>query len=609
MNNDRYLTINPSFDTKQVCVVLSAEGHESINELFTYRLHILTANTAIKPEDIIGSSINFAVRMNQDNQWKIQQNYHGIIVECVAKEITRYTVGSQTLELKGYDLVIMPALTLLSHTLHNRVFQKKGQTTMDIVTGLLQHYKITFKNLVGKGQIKPFCVQYQCSDLDFIKRLLAESGAYFYFTHTNDSHTLVISNKTSDYIQTKQNLSHKSDAGEGFAVQSWQTVYRLCATVIASNDFNVNQPSQNLYKKQKIQSQQTITSGINQFYFPGQFPDSTSGTEQVKNAAAEHENKAMDVTAISNAPMLLAGTVFNINGNYFSATTEKNWLVKKQSWSASDKRGLGLEENQGGLIYTNELSLIPATQLALPSQIRFGRMPGIQIALVVNSQGETNSNQPVYCDSLGQICVKFLWENYPEAEITSNKYDACLVPIMHQWTNGIYRVGTPVLVGFFNDDIDRPVVLGPMNDANHLLQGQYSDTNNLTSMIKQWPGSDDGSNYNSIQFNDKKGQENMALFAGKDMQTTVNKGNQSLVVKQGKRSISVADDESHENKKNYQHTVKEKYVLQVDGDLVLDIGGNIEIKSKKQITITSDEATKISAEHVNVDGNTGVNIC
>ncbi len=44
---------------------------------------------------------------------------------------------------------------------------------------------------------REYCVQYRETDLEFIERLAAEEGSYYYFEHTADAHTLYFCNNSA----------------------------------------------------------------------------------------------------------------------------------------------------------------------------------------------------------------------------------------------------------------------------------------------------------------------------------------------------------------------------------------------------------------------------
>jgi type VI secretion system secreted protein VgrG len=94
---------------------------------------------------------------------------------------------------------------------------------------------------------------------------------------------------------------------------------------------------------------------------------------------------------------------------------------------------------------------------------------GPMTAVVVGPQGKTSPNgaDELYCDALGRIKLCFHWQlgNTPDdrsscwVRVSSRQAGAGMG---WQW---LPRIGQEVLVGFLNQDIDRPLVLGALFDG------------------------------------------------------------------------------------------------------------------------------------------------
>ena len=75
----------------------------------------------------------------------------------------------------------------------------------DIATAVLQPYSITFQSkLTASYKSREYCVQYGETDLAFLHRLFAEEGIFYFFTHAQGSHTLVLADKPTAYVDAAQ---------------------------------------------------------------------------------------------------------------------------------------------------------------------------------------------------------------------------------------------------------------------------------------------------------------------------------------------------------------------------------------------------------------------
>jgi type VI secretion system secreted protein VgrG len=79
-----------------------------------------------------------------------------------------------------YVFRIVPRLWLLKRNRKTRIFQNKRIT--DIVNAVLLESNIAVRwSLVRPCPRRDYCTQYEESDYDFVRRILAEAGIYFYF--------------------------------------------------------------------------------------------------------------------------------------------------------------------------------------------------------------------------------------------------------------------------------------------------------------------------------------------------------------------------------------------------------------------------------------------
>jgi type VI secretion system secreted protein VgrG len=91
---------------------------------------------------------------------------------------------------------------------------------------------------------------------------------------------------------------------------------------------------------------------------------------------------------------------------------------------------------------------------------------GPQTAIVVGPDGSTAASgaDELYTDKLGRVKVKFHWQGNPYATQRANSDHSCWVRVMQRVSGAgmghqfIPRIGHEVLIGFLNNDIDRPYV-------------------------------------------------------------------------------------------------------------------------------------------------------
>ena len=97
---------------------------------------------------------------------------------------------------------VVPTVWLLTRTRNSRVFLDKSVKT--IVSDILKEYGLidgTHFSITGGDRVRPYVVQYNESDWDFIQRWLEREGLFYYFQQLPDQRTekLVIGDGTSAY--------------------------------------------------------------------------------------------------------------------------------------------------------------------------------------------------------------------------------------------------------------------------------------------------------------------------------------------------------------------------------------------------------------------------
>ncbi len=88
-----------------------------------------------------------------------------------------------------------PWVKLLTHTSDYKAFQNK--TVVDILDEVLAEYPTRWKSGWWKATRYARQVQYGETDFDFLQRLMQEWGIYWWFEHSEDSHTLVLADAIS----------------------------------------------------------------------------------------------------------------------------------------------------------------------------------------------------------------------------------------------------------------------------------------------------------------------------------------------------------------------------------------------------------------------------
>ena len=91
-----------------------------------------------------------------------------------------------------------PRLWLLKKTTDVRVYQNKSVPT--VVKAVLREHGIQFSERLSETYPKwDYLTQYRESDFAFVSRIMERAGIYYYFTHTQNGHEMVLSDSLSSH--------------------------------------------------------------------------------------------------------------------------------------------------------------------------------------------------------------------------------------------------------------------------------------------------------------------------------------------------------------------------------------------------------------------------
>lgn len=454
-------------------------------------------------------------------------DYDGLIAE--ARQLPA------TSNADRYQFVLRPWLWWLTLSSNNRVFQNlNAQEIVEKVfkDGGFTDYKFQLKSKPAKRE---YCLQYKESDFNFVSRLLEQEGIFWFFTHKEGKHTLVLADDNS-----------------------------ACPPIPGEKKVKYQAAQNGGRETGMIRSAQLRLQATAQGAHPG-----NDKSEQPKQLIGE-----------SDCPALMAGHWFTL-ADHDDKATNIDWLITTVSQEYDGER------------YRNRFTAIPkATPYHPPCATPKPFMP-TQTATVVGKNGEE-----IWTDKLGRVKVQFPWEREGKNdEIGScwlrvatawsgNGFGAQFIP----------RIGQEVVVSFIDGDPDKPLITGSVyNGANALPYALPA--NQTQSDIKTH--SEQGFNElrfddkKDAELLAMQAQKDFQVTVLNDSTTIV--GHDEILSVKNKRSVTVKGDQEHAIDGNETHKVKGNYTLNVDGNLTIKVSGTLTLESGKTLDIKSGAGLNASA--------------
>ena len=509
-----------------------------------------------------------------------------------------------------YQLLLRPWLWWLSLASNNRVFQNLA--TSDIVTTIFKAHGFTDFQLKLTGSYTPreYCVQYGETDLAFVSRLLEEDGIFWFFTHEEGTHTLVLADSNDAFAPipngpTVNYLGQIIGERELHGIRSGQVCLQAVAGVYQATDYEFTTPTTSLY------SQAEAVAGPSSMYeHPGGYTAKAQGDALTKQRVDGLRSQEKRFVGESDCRWLVPGYWFTLAGHE-DTTLNIDWVVTSVSHEASHDS------------YRNRFEAIPKATAYRPPRVTAKPRMHTQTALVVGKAGEE-----IWTDEYGRIKLQFPWDRTGKNDETSS----CWVRVVLPWSGKgfgmqfVPRIGQEVIVTFIDGDPDRPLVTGCVYNGDNALP--YALPANQTQSGIKTNSSKGGGGFNELRFEDKKDAEEVFLQAQKDLKInvlndttatvghdetltvqnartrTVKEGDETVTLEKGKRSVTiqtgsdnldvkdsrtvtVGADQTHSTGGNYTHKVTGDYSLTVDGNLMIKVTGTLTLESGGSFTIKS----------------------
>ncbi|WP_448681685.1 type VI secretion system tip protein TssI/VgrG [Pseudomonas nicosulfuronedens] len=510
-----------------------------------------------------------------------------------------------------YQLVLRPWLWWLTLASNNRVFQ--NLTTSDIVTTLFKSHGFTdFKlSLSGSYEPREYCVQYGESDFAFVSRLLEEEGIFWFFTHEEGKHTLVLADSNDAFLPIPNGpkvpyLGQEIGVRELHGIRSAQYCLQAVAGTYSATDYEFTTPSTSLY------SQAQAEAGPRARYeHPGGYTAKGRGDALTKQRVDGLSSQEKRLIGESDCRWLVPGHWFTLTG-HDDASLNIDWVLTSVTHEADHEH------------YRNRFEAIPKATAYRPPRTTPKPRMHTQTAKVVGKAGEE-----IWTDQYGRIKIQFPWD----LEGKNDEASSCWVRVVLPWSGKgfgmqfIPRIGQEVIVTFIDGDPDRPLVTGCVYNGDNALP--YALPDNQTQSGIKTNSSKGGGGFNELRFEDKKDAEEVFLQAQKDMKVnvlndstatighdetltvqnartrTVKEGDETITLEKGQRSVTiqtgsdtldvkdtrtvkVGADQTHSTGGNYSHHVSGNFELTVDGNLTIKVSGTLTLQSGGSLTLKTD---------------------
>jgi type VI secretion system secreted protein VgrG len=581
-------------------------------------LHARTVGDDIDPCDLVGKLGTLRIATGADPDLRA---FHGLIVSAEDRGATRH--GSL------FEIMMMPPLARAGHRKRSRIFHEK--TTRQIIEAVLKgdpkmtpgdgdgsrpsDLRSSFSTpvekfvwrLVGSERVddpkaRPYTVQYEESDFDFIGRILEEEGISYHFEHTDKQVVLVMSDGDAGRFKLDPFDALSSDT-PGRHLESMRMGGRLRPTKVKLLDYNWQKPKLDVGAEAKGDSEDLFVHA-----YPGRHRESAEhGAPLAKAILERFQTEARHASASGSCRLLGAGTIFRFE--HPVERFEGEYLVTKARLRGTAPGELPPGHHLGDFTpddppFRCHVELVrrgkgKSVQESCFRPARATPKPhihGTQTATVTDDPGARGAEIHVggpEGNENGCVRLKFPWDTETDRHATEPTSKWVRVSQIFAGAGGGAvahpRVGTEVIVSYENGDPDMPVVVGRVYNGVQPAAAAGKGAAVVTTFKSlSSPG---GKVFNEFQFNDTAGKEQVSLHAGKDWSSAVGNDRKESVKNNSTSDVGV--DRSESTGGNRTTSVTGNNSETVTGDESVSVTGSQTISVSADQTIGVAGARKL----------------
>ncbi|ELE6493999.1 type VI secretion system tip protein VgrG [Enterobacter kobei] len=505
---NRYLLLFPR-NANALNDVHSFTGEEALSQPYRYAIRFTSPNANISPDAVLNQKAEFLLRApNPEASWHGQPSW--LPVRQINGTITAFARLKSSSDEALYECVLEHELALLDRNFRSAVYT--DVTVPEVVTQLMKEsryfegFNIDFDNLSYTYPRREMIIQWKETDLQFIRRLLAEVGIWFRLENHNTTPTetvvifgdsasrYIISEKTFPFVRRSGMTSHDE------YVTELEERHALIPENIMVRSYNYRDPVSPQADKTIVSHD--IPGGIttgreyhhsDHFLVAGDFygKEGETATFYARLRYERLLNTQRVLGATTSAAELQPGIKFDITGQIPDGF-KKGLLVTSMTITGS--RAEHYRAMLSGIPCQPEYSFRPE---CLPRPQIAGTVPGRVMAI---------SSNKIYAgvDAAGRYRVKFDFD----LDEKRAGFESALVRLARPYAGEVYGFhfplleGTEVAIAFEGGDPDRPFIAHAMHDGAHTdVVTNRNDTRNIIRTA----------GLNKIRLEDRRGQEHIKI--------------------------------------------------------------------------------------------------
>ncbi|WP_418128981.1 type VI secretion system Vgr family protein [Variovorax sp. 278MFTsu5.1] len=490
----------------------SMTGQERISALFEHRVRLISDMPNIQPRSMLGEDMSIEVNLATE--------LGGTGSRFLSGQVTRFAyIGKDDGDMCVYEATLRPWLWYATRRSDFRIFQFK--TAPQILQEVLAPYGFAIDaRLSGSYRTWDYCVQYSESDFSFASRLMEQEGVYYFFSHAQGSHQLVLCDGADSHTELPAGpVRVPYHAGvlaaqilEQDFIDSWSHSEDIASGNFAADDYDFRKPNAEIDTVRQQPAGHSRDS-FEIYDWPGGYTELADGENYARLRLEQLAGRRELVSAEGNLRHMAPGYLFEL-ARHPNAQENRRYLIEAVTYDFQENalRVVGAadaaySESTSSTSYRQSFEVLPDSAPYRPARVTpRPRTTGPQTAVVVGPAGEE-----IHTDQYGRIKVQFHWDRYGKRDENSS----CWIRVSQTWAGSNYgamhipRIGQEVIVDFLNGDPDHPIVTGCVYNAAQMPPWELPRHKTQTGFQTHW--SKGGGGKHMLRFEDSRGTEHIEL--------------------------------------------------------------------------------------------------
>ncbi|CAM7208663.1 rhs element Vgr family protein [Escherichia coli 2-156-04_S3_C3] len=326
--------------------------------------------------------------------------------------VTWFELGENDKNQMLYSMKVHPPLWRAGLRQNFRIFQ--NEDIKSILGTMLQENGVTeWSPLFSEPHpSREFCVQYGETDYDFLCRMAAEEGIFFYEEHAYKStdQSLVLCDTVRhlpESFEIPWNPNTRTEVST-LCISQFRYSAQIRPSSVVTKDYTFKRPGWAGRFEQEGQHQDYQRTQYEVYDYPGRFK-SAHGQNFARWQMDGWRNNAETARGMGRSPEIWPGRRIVLTGHP-QANLNREWQVVASELHGEQPQAVPGRQGAGTAL-ENHFAVIPADRTWRPQPLLKPLVDGPQSAVVTGPAGEE-----IFCDEHGRVRVKFNWDRYLKAQ-------------------------------------------------------------------------------------------------------------------------------------------------------------------------------------------------